>query len=334
MSFQNIFTDGVLVDLNIGKWTGARSLQAEDLGIPKEKLPKTFRLGQKTLVPKEVIDNFSHLDYLARKLLTDKSFPFAFGNARFVPKKLFQEFVDELKTLQERFFNSVEDLCTNYEKYKLEVRPEYVKAAHAAFNRLSKFDTDFDESQDEFINNFLARVDSFYPTVESVRKRFSMSFVVFQVAMPDLSQAGIDDVVSEARKSQLIENTYKDALYDKVQEYVNNMVGELRDKASSVLTTLKNNIKEGKRISEASLNSVKKMVETYEKMNIVGDNNFYDKLCSFRKKYIDPHTAKGLRNSPQILQDMLIELKVLVDEADNQVGISAVADAYKNKIQL
>jgi len=334
MSFQNIFTDGVLVDLDIRKWTGERSLQPEDLGLKKEQLPKTFRLGQKSLIPKEVIHNFTHIDYLARKLLTDMSFPFAFGNARFVPKKIFKEFVDELNKLSVHFQAQVTDLCDNYEKYKLEVRPDYVKAAHSAFARFSKFDEDFESDKDEFINAFLDRVDNFYPPVETLSRRFSLNYVVFQMAMPDLSQAGIEDVVSDAAKADLIKTTYQSALYDKVQDYVGTMVQELRDKASAVLTLVHNNIRDGKRISKATLNMIKNMVADYEKMNVVGDSNFYKKLEDFRKKFVDPYDAKHLRENNSIQKDMLVGLKDLVALATDKAAISAVAEAYKNKIQL
>jgi len=334
MSFQNIFTDGVLVDLDIHKWTGERSLQPEDLGIPKEKLPKTFRLGHKSLVPKEVMQEFNHIDYMARRLLTEMSFPFAFGNARFVPKKMFEEFTDELQKLKVRFMNAVEDLCENYDKYKLAVRPEYVKAAHAAFSRMNKFEEDFEEDKDNFINEFLERVDSFYPPVETISKRFAINFVVFQMAMPDLSQAGIEDVVSDAAKADLIKSTYQTALYEKVQEYVDNVVEEMRSKALSVLKLVRDNIKSGKKISEATLNMIKNMVDNYYKMDIVGDTVFYNKISDFRKKFIDPYNAKQLRNSPEIQRNMLEELKILVELATNTAGISAVADAYRQKIQL
>jgi hypothetical protein len=334
MSFQNIFTDGVLVDLNIRKWTAERALQPEDLGLRKDQLPATFRLGQKSLVPPEVILNFNHIDYLARRLLTDMSFPFAFGNARFVPKKMFKKFTEEMEGLQVKFEGYIDDLILNYEKYKLSVRPEYVKAAHSAYERFSKFNKDFTQTKDSFINDFLERVSNFYPKVEDLRKKFSMSFVVFQMAMPDLSQASIDDVMSDASKSALIKATYQDALYERVNEYVDNLVKELRGKASTVLTTLNSNIKEGKRISEASLNMVKKMVEDYGRMDIVGDAYFYGMLCEFRNKYINPYSAKQMRDNPNLAKDMLPDLKELVAQANNSLGILAVSDAYRKKIQL
>jgi hypothetical protein len=334
MSFQNIFTDGVLVDLNIRKWTAERALQPEDLGLRKDQLPATFHLGHKSLIPQEIIHSFTNIDYQARKLLTEMSFPFAFGNARFVPKKMFKEFTNELEKLQSKFLVMVEDLITNYEKYKLEVRPDYLKAAHSAYARFSKFNEDFEEDKNAFINAFLERVDSFYPDVTTLRNRFSINFVVFQMAMPDLSQAGIDDVVSEAGKAELIKSTYQEALYEKVQEYVGSLVGELRGKASTVLTLVRNNIRDGKKISEATLNMIKKMVDDYGRMDIIGDRIFYERLCSFRKKYIDPYNAKHLRSNTNLQKEMLPELIELVEIATNSTGIAAVADAYRQKIKL
>lgn len=334
MAFHNIFTDGILIDIDVSKWTAEKALQAEDLGIRKEQLPKTFRLGHKALIPMEKISEFCHLDYMVRKHLTDHSFPFAFGNARFVPKKRFMDFMEGFEKIKSSFEAAVKDLCDNYESYKLKVRPDYVKAAHEAYSRMKKFNKDFDEDKDKFINSFLERVDSFYPPAEDIRGKFSMIAVPHQMAMPDLSQATVDDVVSDSNKAELIKSTYQSALYDKIQSYVDDIVGDLRTRAEKVLSILRNNIKQGKRITTASLNTIKKLVEEYENMNIIGDNKFYNELVSFRTRRIDPFTAKQVMASKKLQKEIVEELNGLLSKACNNAEIAAVADAYKKKIQL
>jgi hypothetical protein len=62
MSIKNIFTNGILVDVNISGWTGEKQLTAEDLGIEKNKIPASFKLGKKALVPRVVLDKFTPYD--------------------------------------------------------------------------------------------------------------------------------------------------------------------------------------------------------------------------------------------------------------------------------
>ena len=97
MSFESVFTHGNLVDINVSAWTAERRLQKEDLGIEDEEISEAFTLGRKKLVPPDVIATFRHLDYRARHTLYKYSFPFEFGATRFVPKKAFIKFAEEME---------------------------------------------------------------------------------------------------------------------------------------------------------------------------------------------------------------------------------------------
>src|SRR5512136_339860 len=100
MSIKNIFANGVLVDINIRAWTGEKQLTADDLGINPDSLPSSFKLGRKCLIPPRIIEKFKNLDYRSRKELIRKSFEFPFGNARFLPKKSFEEFYADYQVLE------------------------------------------------------------------------------------------------------------------------------------------------------------------------------------------------------------------------------------------
>jgi len=333
MSFTNIFTDGVLVDLNIRKWTAERALQPEDLGLKPDAVPKAFKLGQKALVPREVIAQFNNLDYQARHTLTTYSYPFAFGNARFVPKKVFNEFIKKLEEISKEYANLANDFVSKYENYKIDMRPNYVQAAHVAYARFAKM-SGYMGDEDEFVNNFLARVDTYYPPVKELREKFSLEYVVYQMAMPDLSQATVDDVVSEEGKAELVKDVYKSALYEKVHAYVDDIVSQLRGKADDVLSLFKNNLNEGKRISEASLNMIRNMISEYEKMDIIGDISFLDKMKAFKAKYIDGTSADKIREDFELKKNMYKELEELSKLASDKSAIQALSDAYRQKISL
>jgi hypothetical protein len=333
MAFQNIFTDGVLVDINISKWTAERLLQPEDLGLRKEQIPDTFKLGHKCLIPRDVIRSFHNMDYEARNLLTGYSFPFAFGGARFVPKKMFLEYSTKMEDLKKKFYTSVEDFLVNYENYKLAVRPEYIKAGQAAYERMKKMGY-APVDREGYVGQFLERVNTFYPSADKMRTKFKMEYVVFQVSLPDLTQVSIDDVVADSEKAEMVKEVYKEALYDKIKNYVGDIIGDLRGKAQKILESLRRSIKESRRLTVSSFNMVKDMINEYERMNIIGDDYFLNQLISFRNKFIENNDPKKLRSNKTLRQEMILELDRLSVLVFDRSSIDTVAEAYRQKISL
>lgn len=333
MELSRLFTDGSLVDIDISMWTGEKRLQPEDLGIPKESVPKAFTLGSKKLLPQEVRAKFKNLDYEARKLLDSKSVSFPFGGARFVPKKAMLEFIEEMDKLQQKFQKIVDDLIKNYNKYKLDIRSEYVAAAHKAYDRLSKL-KGFDKTRDEYINEFLERVDAFYPEVDKIRDKFSMDYHVFQVALPDITQASYEDIVSEQKKINMMEKAFTNKINRKIEEFAQNMIEEIRTKAELVLVRVNDNMARGGRVSEATLRMLRNMISNYQSMNVIGDTVFENALLDFRKKYLDAYDAESIRNSENVYKEMYMEIQKLTKMACDQSTIKALSDGYRNKVSL
>lgn len=348
MSIQNIFTNGVLVDLHISAWTGEKQLNATDLGIPADKLPKAFKLGKKSLIPPEVLARFKHIDYLARRLLITSSFPFPFGSARFIPKTALVEFNDEFEELKAKYQLELEGLCANYAKYRLEMRTQFIAAAKAAYTRLSQIPgyeglNKKDEkgnytgeviSIDEFVDAFIDRIEACYPDEKTLRSKYGMSYFPFQMELPDLSQATIDDVAQESAKVELIQRGFQAKMAKELKEYAQKIVVENRARAQKVIDNLASNIEQGKRFTNVTMEMVENMIKSFSKLNIAGDTELEERLNAFKAKYLDPHSAKEIHNSDELQANMLVELKSLQELVRNAEDITALAEAYKQKINL
>ena len=332
MGFDTVFTDGVLVDIDVHTWTGERQLKPEDLGLTEKDVSKAFRLGSKTLIPAEIMSQFKHLDYESRKLLTEKGFSFPFGGARFIPKSTMIDFADGMGNLIEKFNAVVEDLISNYDKYKLQMREHYVYAANEAYEKVQS--KGYDKTKDEYINEFLSRVDSFYPSAEDIRKRFGMEYHVFQVALPDLSEASYDDIATESQKMRLLEDSYKKSLYRKINEFTENIVKELRAKAETVIRKVRDNIKEEGRVTERTLKMIRRMIQNYESMNIVGDSVLVGQLKEFKTKYLDGVPAVKYRTDKDFRLEIGDALERLLATATDQVAIDTLISNYKQKVQV
>jgi len=334
MGLEQVFTQGNLVDVNISMWAAERRLQPEDLGMQGEQLSEAFTLGRKKLIPPEVIAAFKHLDYRARSTLEKHSFPFGFGGARFVPKKVFMDFVTEINEIIKEFDDKADDFARKYKKYKLEMREWYLKAAHEAYRRQGLLCGGTSESRKKFIETFLDRVDKFYPKVSEIRNRFRMEFVVFQAALPDLTQASYADLAEEGEKIKLMQAAYEKTLQRKVQEFVDNATFEMRNKANEVLTTVMASIKKGTRVSTATLNSIRKMIDEYQRLDIVDDHSFKAVLDDFKVRVLDRYTAKQFRDDSSLRDKMYKDLKAISTMAADEKGIAVIAKHYRERIGL
>jgi hypothetical protein len=333
MSFEKIFTHGNLVDINVSMWTAVRKLQPEDLGLPADKISGAFSLGHKKLVPAEVMREFDHLDYLARRAVEKYSFPFVFGAARFVPKKLMVTLANELDMLIQEYNTLADKFMLDYTKHKISMRKEFVKAATEAYVRAKAF-CGFDKDKEEFINVFLERVETFYPPVEDIRAKFQMSYVVYQAALPDLSQATYADIAEEGDKIRLMQDAYQRTLNKKVELFVDGIVSEQRKRAEEVLVRFAEMLQPNRVVNEASLSAVRNMIAEYERMDIMDDTAFKTLLGEFKQRLIDNFSAKEIRNNSTLRKALVDELQILIRSASDSTVIQALAKSYREKIQL
>lgn len=338
MSFANVFTDGNLVDIDISTWTGEKGLTYEDLGLPSESVSDSFSLGRKKLIPSHVLKSLRHYDNLARGTLLKHSFPFGFGSARFISKKNFMKFADEMEEIIEKFNDLADDLSDHYLDYQNAMKEEYTKIATEAYKRYRKLhkkdqDTAF-ISQYKYVKEFLQRIQKSYPKVSEIRAKFNMSYVVFQVSLPDLSRANYEDMLEEDQKIKLMEQAYKRTLQKKVEEFVENSVSGLRKKAESVLKRFSENLVAGKRINETSMKTIGNLIEEYERMDFVGDDKIINLLKNFKKAFIDPYTAKKILASKALQKSILSHLKILLEAVTDSFGMTELAKEYRKKVGM
>lgn len=331
---SKVFSHGNLVDINVSMWTGQKILTPEDLGLKGTDISSAFSLGKKSLIPSNVIAELRSIENKARHLLIQNSFAFTFGGARFVPKKTFVKFAEEMEKYIQKFDHLADDLASNYSQYRLEMRTEYIAAAREAYNRIKALNQGFDVTEDEFINNFIDRIEKSYPKVDDIRKKFHMEYSVFQVALPDISRASYEDLLEEGGKVKMMQDAYQKALYNKVNSFVDTCANELRGKASEVLTRFSEALATNKRINEASLNSIKNMIDEYERMNFVGDDSFLKHLQMFRTKCIDCFTAKTILTDKVIKKMIQEELKKVLKYASDKKAIEELAKRYRMRIGI
>jgi hypothetical protein len=333
MSISNAFTLGVMIDIYIGAWTAEKQLTAEDLGIPKDRIPKSFKLGSKPLIPPENIAKFKQLDGLARRLLDSMSFPFVFGNARFMPKKNIVEFDAKFQAIKADYEKLVDDLTLNFDKYKFAMRTDFIAAAKSAHERLCQI-VGFTTPLDQYVNEFIARIEKQYPKTDDIRGKYSMTYTAFQMELPDLAEASIDDVSEEGQKIRLLQEAYQKKMRKQMEDYAETLVKSNRDQAKKVIDTLSASLAKGGRFTSATYDMIENMVSKFMRLNITNDVLLETSLVAFKNKFLDNNTAEQIRKNKNIQKEMLADLIVLNKIIEDVGQISALTKAYQDKIKV
>jgi hypothetical protein len=333
-SLQEIFRKGCLIDLNVGMWMAERKLQPEDLGLTKEDLPATFILGHKKLIPASAMAEIRHLEYQARETVTRYSFPFPFGWARFVPRTNLEECTSKLQHLIRCYDDAADKVVSEYDKHRMDMRSEFVTAAHEAYKRRTLLCGGLDQTEDDYVNEFLERINKVYPTPQELRRKYHMDFVVFQVQLPDITRATYEDIAQDADKVRLLREAYTESIRQRVNTFSEQVVAQMRGEATEALSHAAKTFKEGKRLTKATLDVVRKMIDRYESMDLAGDEHFKGKLKEFKTRVLDMYKDKDIISDKGLRTNVTTELECLATMAADEASIRGLVDQYRKELSL
>jgi len=332
-SLEKVFGKGCLLDLNVRQWTGEKRLQPEDLGLRKEEVPESFSLGRKKLIPTEAIRRMRHWEYLARKAVGKHSFPFPFGEARFVSRTKLDECVRDLDGIIMQFDSAADDLVAQYAQHKIAMRAEFVRAAQEAYRRRVTLCGGLDQTEDEYVNEFLARVDKAYPSEQSLRSKYSMSYVVFQVSLPDITRATYESIAQDSERIKVMREAFELSVKQRVRRFVEETAGSLREDARRDLGRAAETLRNG-RVTKATLDIVRKMVERYEQMDMFGDDEFKAHLREFKARVLDMYSAKQIKVDDGLRSKVLQDVEALAQAAVDSASIGRLVEKCRSQVSI
>ncbi len=332
---MDIFKDGVLVEIKVRFWTGAKILTAQDLGLEKDTISNVYLLGKKMLVPKETIHKFRSIESKARFLVETNSFKFPISSARFVPKKKFLKILQTLQEYQEAYNKLIDNLIVDYDKLRKEMLPIYEEAAKAAYNRQTKigvheFSIEGKENEEEeFVTNFLDRIKSYYPSTTSLRNRFSLTWNIFEIALPKMRKVSEDKIAKE----NIAYDVYQKEAQEKIGSFINEVVTNLREQVVTLCDKIATNMKSGKIVKGPTINSLKKFIDDFSELNFVGDVSIEKQLLDLKNNFLEKHTSPEIIKSDDLQLELKRKLNLIVKEAGNVSDIDEVTGQYRRKIQ-
>jgi hypothetical protein len=335
---MNIFKDGILFDVNVRFWSGARILQAADLGLKEEEVAEAFKLGKKMLIPEATMRAFRAVEAQARRVVEVNAFTFPIGHAYFVPKRKVAKVMKVLEGCKTQYQKLTNELIENYAALQEEMKPIYLEAAESAFIIQSPTTQEFnledhESDKQSFIDGFMSRVESFYPPADTLASRFSLDWTVYEVAMPKLAKGEATQIALDEEERQIAVQAYQQQMQTRIGSFVDDVVKTLRNETLEICDRVTKNITEGKAITERTVNSLQTFIDNFTDMNFIGDKSIEEHLASLRKDFLERYPADRVQDDPELQVELKRRILVIREAAESITDISDITGEYKRKIQ-
>jgi hypothetical protein len=337
---QNIYTDGVLTDVNVRYWTAAIMLNAEDMSLKDTDIVDAFKLGKKLLIPQEVIHEFRAIEGRARRVVEKNSFQFPIGNARFVPRTKFAKVVKALQQCQDEYAELTNKLVENYDTYRQEMIPVYRQAAETAFvaqtpTGVQEFNLeDREQEKTEFVNKFLQRIQTSYPAVDTLRSKFSLTWDIYEIALPRMRKGDENQIIATEAGRQFAIQEYQVQMQKKIGNFLDDVVTTLRTETVALCSRVAKNIKDGKVVNSRTLKSIRDYIDQVKEMNFVGDKKVEDQLNNLQRDFLNVHSTETITSDVELQDELKRRLGDLAAVVGDMTDVNSVTGEYRRKIDL
>lgn len=311
-----LFKQGILFDLDIGRWAAIKKLDKDDLHLSSIN-PNAFHLGHKKLMPKETVDKVYEIESKARSALMICSSDFPIAGARFVRYPVLEQLLAKLGELRVKFFAEVKDLLENYPILRAK-QLSILNAQSESIATIKKLELlgkkDALDEVDVWLARQFQRNDAAFPKVEILGEKFRFEWRMFKVSTADsLAIISADQAIEAHKKLQgdLQEWVHETAMM------MHKTLGEAAAHANELLE------KQGK-LNPKNLKPLFDAFEAFKAIDFAG-SDVQQKLDDIKKQYAyvsggkidyeasanainaDVHAMSGLKNLLSNLGQFAVE---------------------------
>jgi len=305
---DTVFTDGVLIDLDVTYWSGLRRNTRGDLGLEDATLPAfVVGLGTKRLIPKQYTDAWSSLAGRGRYLLERHAYKFTVANALFVPLRALVDVDAGLQQIKTEFEASVAAFLSNYDAIRLDMLATYP------------------EHRDSLA--------AYYPVASEIAEHFTFEWGTFTVSVPiveEKKRVALEALTGETERTLLVK--YQRDLERKANGFLEEAVRTLRAETVALVTGVGNRIATGEVITEKSLGALRRHVDRFRTMNFVGDHEVETRLDGLNSLLASG--ASEFRTDEAARAALTDALSQVRKAAENVTDISEVTGTYRRRINL
>lgn len=213
---------GVLVDIDVHRWSGKVQLQPKELGLDKGPSSRVIRLGEKLLMPPFILRRANSIVAQLRQNLERHSHRTAWG--RWVTALAYQEWrkehnrlVSELEEIATALADNIELIKSSSDGMWGELRRLYAEEARRAWcrsNRYAASESNLDLCPAWFVDEYVDRILAYIPTAAEIRKSFYVEAKISFIPLPSMlaeDQARSARVWERKREEQDFERRQREA---------------------------------------------------------------------------------------------------------------------------
>lgn len=302
VTWNDLFTQGTLVDYSVHLWRARFQLKPEDFGIEStEEVKKAISFGCHRLAPAESFDEINTTVRKWVKSIEEHSFAFPMlQGVRYVPDTEVAALKAEIEAHQGEFQGQVDAFLASYDTMVSEHLPLIEQALVEA------------AKTPEAAALAYNRVRAGYPTRDQIAAKFGLEWNFFTISIPQSKEAAnaAKEAVPQVQKV--------------VQSIVEQLRGELSEKVANLIT-LAEKAKAGTSkvkddIGQRSRESANTVLDKVERMNIFGDRTLSQQIRALR----------GIVNSDIDLDTVVQDLSGI--KANLEADIDAAAKAAEKKL--
>lgn len=283
VAWNDIFSNGSVIDLSVSSWRARVKIQPTDLGIEDTpEVRKTLSLGTHKLAPAAAFGRIEAAANAAAKAVAHYSVPFALiRGASFVPEANLKPCLEELRAAQAAHERACDAFAAAYAETKAAQIPELEKAIQQA-------------SRDpDVAAKAVERLKAEYPT--DVRGKFSLTWVVYGVQSPQSKVLG-DAANEEAQNVRTV-----------MQDVVERLRTELGERVGKLVEMVERG---GGRLGKQSIGPTEALLDRLDSLNFVKDAGLTAQVEAVRRLVAGADAieekqglALGLRDVAQALTE-------------------------------
>lgn len=218
--------EGLIVDLDIGKWSAQAKLKEEDIGIEMtEDERKAISLGHQKLFPPELVNSAAQAESQGRAHL--EKYSFLCEEGRFVPVTAWEEWKTKNEELKARFFGVRDEMVSRYDEIVAEMKKDFSKRAENTYDRMCTLGKAPKEAKGPWVYGYMAALAGRIPKKEDVQIKFYWTEKFKFLRLPS-------EIEDEFLRQAKIRNEHQMLTYEqddkkrKIQEMNQQVLAQLR----------------------------------------------------------------------------------------------------------
>lgn len=316
--FRNLFKSGKLMQVHVSKWSMSAAVQPKDIGLEdtvedRAKVPGFISLGKKMLFTDDVRLKFGRIESLARNFLQANSHRFPVADAHFVPQKALVKVFATLDKYKEEYFKAVDDFVTNYEVYKQKM-----------------FDA-FPDHKDKLI--------PFYPSVESIRPKFSFYFTAYEVSFPqNVKSMSMADVVAQNIAAEATSQKYEMQMREQyaqhmkqMEEFVQQSALAMRNKIVETFEVIAQKIKGKEVVTATNLKTLRGVIESFDALDFLDDEKVRENLKAVKQLVT---SGSDFKDDAKALERLQTAINTTLDTAKNMTDVDTITGGYIRRLDM